>query len=121
MRKGLCSAQVLLLVEPQVVDLALAQQLVDETWSGAVAVLLNAAFCRAGQSLSATENASFVSSIDTVYAFQPVAVTGLLGSMQGAVVRGKPPPQRHDSALQPIWLSRPFYHFSDPWFLFHKD
>lgn len=78
-------------------QVALVEQLVADTWTGPAAVLLNASFLSPGTSVPAAQQ-PFVSNFGTAYCFQPVEIKGLLGSINGAVVKVSGP-----GADGPLW------------------
>ncbi|GFH21087.1 DUF1995 domain-containing protein [Haematococcus lacustris] len=89
-RQEAVQAPLLLMMAPTLEEVALAEQLVEETWSGGqVAVLVNAGFKAAGASVVSLPQpqADFVGRLLEVYCFQPVSIKGFLGSKEGAVVR----------------------------------
>ncbi|KAL6755308.1 hypothetical protein V8C86DRAFT_2678906 [Haematococcus lacustris] len=89
-RQEAVQAPLLLMMAPTLEEVALAEQLVEETWSGGqVAVLVNAGFKAAGAPVVTLPQpqADFVGRLLDVYCFQPVSIKGFLGSKEGAVVR----------------------------------
>lgn len=76
----------LLLVGFKPADAAAAAKLLGQAWSGPAAVLLNAA-PPAPSAPELDAYRSLVESFDMVWCFLPVAIKGLLGSKEGAVLR----------------------------------
>ncbi|KAG2445463.1 hypothetical protein HXX76_000081 [Chlamydomonas incerta] len=97
-------AGLLVLVEPQLDDVALVEQLLDEVWAGPAALVINPGWGQQGAAPVPAEYARAVDSISVVYSFLPCAIQGLLGPKEGAVLRtvdaaggatgGKPAPWR---------------------------
>jgi len=86
-RKPLLSGGVLVIVAPKIADVALCDQLVQEVWTGSGALLVNSEFAVTPLTEASPDLQPFLQSLATVYAFQPVAVKGLLGNMEGAVLK----------------------------------
>uniref|UniRef100_A0A7S3QRS9 Uncharacterized protein n=1 Tax=Dunaliella tertiolecta TaxID=3047 RepID=A0A7S3QRS9_DUNTE len=81
-RKPLLSGGVLVIVAPKIADVALCDQLVQEVWTGSGALLVNSEFAVTPLTEASPDLQPFLQSLATVYAFQPVAVKGLLGNME---------------------------------------
>ncbi|KAF5841373.1 hypothetical protein DUNSADRAFT_13241 [Dunaliella salina] len=86
-RKPMLSGGVLVIVAPKIADVALCDQLVQEVWTGSGALLVNSEFAVTPLTEASSDLQPFLQSLATVYAFQPVAVKGLLGNMEGAVLK----------------------------------
>ncbi|GMH33498.1 hypothetical protein BSKO_01332 [Bryopsis sp. KO-2023] len=73
----------LLVVAPQETDMDSVFDLIDENWRGEAVVLVNPEW---GQDFL-DENKQFCDSFDVVYSFLPLAVQGMLGTKEGAMLR----------------------------------
>ncbi|KIY97141.1 hypothetical protein MNEG_10820 [Monoraphidium neglectum] len=73
----------LLIVSPTIAEVALVEQLVQEVWSGPCAVALNPSW---GEGVP-REYEAVVRSFEVAYSFMPVAIKGLVGGQEGAVLR----------------------------------
>ncbi|PNW79845.1 hypothetical protein CHLRE_08g369000v5 [Chlamydomonas reinhardtii] len=80
-------AGLLVVVEPQLDDVALVEQLLDEVWAGPAALVINPGWGQQGAAPVPAEYARAVDSISVVYSFLPCAIQGLLGPKEGAVLR----------------------------------
>ena len=79
----------LLIVAPSTAEVALVEQLLEEAWAGPAAVLLNPGWQQAGAGAAAVpkEFEALARSFEVAYSFQPIAVQGIVGAREGAVLR----------------------------------
>lgn len=88
-RKTVLSGSVCVIVAPKKADVALCDQLVSEVWSGSACVICNGEFVVSPFSPNDAPQdlLPFLQSLVTVYSFQPVAVSGLIGNQEVRVCK----------------------------------